>query len=64
MTLNNRRWIHTALIVAAIVCSLVSLFALFGMGVVRWTTPLNVLSLLLIYLAITTRGRASSANGS
>jgi hypothetical protein len=62
MTSNRRRWIHYGLLVAAIICSLASLFALLEVGAVRWTTPLNILSLLLIFLAIESKGPGSEVS--
>ena len=61
MISNQRRWLHQGLVVGAIVCSLVSLFAL-AEGASRWTTPLNILSIVLIVLAVKTRGQGSAAN--
>ncbi len=56
MTSQGKRWIGDGLAIAAILCSLVSLFALFGMGAPRWTTQLNALALVLIAFAARTRG--------
>jgi hypothetical protein len=55
MTSNTQRWIHNGLAAAAIICSLGSLFALVELGAARWTTPLNVLALILVALAARTR---------
>ena len=57
MTSNMRRWVHYGLVIATIICGLGSLFALVAMGATRWTTPLNVLALVLIFLAVKTHGR-------
>jgi hypothetical protein len=64
MTSNQRRWLGYGLAVAAIICSLVSLFALVRMHAPGWTTALNILSLAFILLALKTRGQGSSADGS
>jgi hypothetical protein len=64
MTSNQRRWLGYALAVAAIICSLVSLFALVRMGAPSWTIALNILSLAFILLAVKTRGQGSSVDGS
>ena len=63
MASNQRRWLHYGLAVAAIVCSVISLFALTE-GASRWTTPLNVLSIVLIVLAVKTRRQGSSSSDS
>jgi len=55
MTSEQRRRIHYALTIAAIVCSVISLFALLEMGATRWTGSLNALSVVLILLAVKTR---------
>jgi hypothetical protein len=52
MTSSKQHWIHGALAVAAIFCALASLVALFKFGATGWTTPLNVLSLLLVFVAM------------
>ena len=62
MTSNKRRSIYYGLLVSAIICSLVSLFALMKMGAPGWITSLNILSLVLILLAVKLRGQRSSTN--
>ena len=64
MTPNRRVWLHYGLASAAIMCSIVSLFALVEMGAPRWTTPLNAVSIVLVLLAVKTRGRRFDANDS
>jgi len=59
---NQMRWLHYAFVTVAIAGSLVSLFALFELGAPSWTTPLNVLSVVCILLAIRTRGSAGGRN--
>jgi L-asparagine transporter-like permease len=55
MTSTKQRWLYYGLLIAAIVCSVVQLFAIWKMGAPKWTTSLNVLSVVLIILALTTR---------
>jgi hypothetical protein len=62
MASNQRLWLYYGLVIAAIMCSLVSLFALVEMGAPRWITSLNILSIVSILLAMKMRGRGSSAN--
>ena len=62
MTSQGKRWIADGLAIAAILCSLMSLFALFGMGAPRWTTSLNAVSLMLVALAA--RARSNRLPGS
>jgi hypothetical protein len=62
MSASQRRWLHYLLSIAAIVCSAVSLFALFEMGAPSWTSSLNVLAVVLVLLAVSTRGRNSGSN--
>jgi len=64
MTSNKQRSIYYVLLVSAIICSLVSLFALVKMDAPGWITSLNALSLVLILLAVKIRGRPSGANDS
>ena len=64
MTSNQRRWLGYGLAVAAMICSLVSLFALLRMHAPGWTTALNILSLAFILLAVKTRGQGSSVDRS
>jgi len=59
---NRKRWLHYAFVTFAIVGSLVSLFALFELGVPSWTTPLNILSVVCILLAIRTRRRGADTD--
>ena len=61
MTSNQRRWLHYGLLVAAIVCTVISLVAL-AEGASRWTTPLNILSIVLIVFAVKTHRQGSSVN--
>ena len=61
MTSNQRPWLYYGLAGAAIVCSLISLFALVEMGASRWTTPLNILSIILILLAVKLRRQGPGA---
>jgi hypothetical protein len=63
MTSNQHRWLRYGLAGVAIICSLVSLFALTGMGAPTWTTALNTLSLAFVLLAVKTRGPGSSDGG-
>jgi hypothetical protein len=62
MTSNQRRWLHYGLVIAAIACSTISLFALPEMGAPRWITSLNVLSIVLILLAVRTRNQDPGIN--
>ena len=62
MTSNQRLWLYYGLVIAAIMCSLVSLFALVAMGAPRWISSLNILSIVSIFLAMKIRGRGSGAN--
>ena len=55
MTKNGQRWLYYGLLIAAMVCSVIQLLAIVKMGAPRWTTSLNVLSVVLILLALTTR---------
>jgi len=56
MTSNKQRSIYYGLLASAIICSLVSLFALVKMDAPGWITSLNALSLVLILLAVKIRG--------
>ena len=62
MTANQRRWLHYFLVIAAIICSTTSLFALFELGARSWTSSLNILAVILILLAVKTRGHGSGNN--
>jgi hypothetical protein len=62
MTPNQRRWPHHILAIAAILCSATSLFALVKLGGPRWTTSLNVLALILVFLAMKTRDDLTEAD--
>ena len=55
MTPKTKRWIHTGLCVVAILCSAASLYMLGELGTTRWTMTFNVISILLILVAIRTR---------
>jgi hypothetical protein len=57
MTPNRRPLLYDSFAIAAIICSTVSLFALLELGATRWTTSLNILSLVLILFAVRTRPR-------
>ena len=59
MTSNRRRWLYSGLLGLAILCSFTSLFALVKMGAPRGITSLNTFSLVLILIALATRGRDS-----
>jgi hypothetical protein len=59
MTSKKLMWIHYCLAIAAIVCSLVSLYGLVELGSPRWTTSVNMLALVLILLAVQARRRAA-----
>lgn len=61
MTSNMPRWVNYGLALAAIVCSVISLFALARMDGPRWTTALNILSLVLIFLAVKSRGHQAGS---
>ena len=58
----QRRWLHKSLAVAAILCSVVSLFALFELNAPRWISPLNALAVVFALLAVKTRGRGTDSN--
>ena len=64
MTSNQRLWLYYGLVIAAIMCSVASLFALVEMGAPRWITSLNILSIVSIFLAMKIRGRDSGADDS
>jgi hypothetical protein len=64
MTSSKQRWIHFGLTIAAIACSAVSLFALVELDGPRWTISLNALSIILIALAMRTRGSGSAPSTS
>ena len=55
MTTNGQRWLYYGLLIAAMICSVIQFLAIVKMGAPRWTTSLNVLSVVLILLALTTR---------
>jgi len=55
MTSTGKRWLYYGLLMAAMVCVVVQLFASVKMGAPKWTTSLNLLSVVLILLALTTR---------
>ena len=55
MTSKQRR-LGYGLAIAAIIFSVLSLFVLLEFGATHWTTPLNVLSLVLIVVAVKARG--------
>jgi len=57
MTPNRRLLLYYSFAFAAIICSIVSLFALLELGATRWTTSLNILSLVLILFAVRARPR-------
>jgi hypothetical protein len=59
MTSPRQRWLHYGLVIAAILCSSVSLFALAEMGAPRWTISLDILALIFILLAVKMRDRSS-----
>jgi hypothetical protein len=63
MTSNQRLWLYYGLVIAAIMCSLVSLFALVEMGAPRWITSLNILSIVSIFLAMKIRGGSGANDG-
>jgi len=56
---NLRLWLHCTFLAIAVAGSLVSLFALFELGAPRWTTPLNILSVVCILFALKTRHAAA-----
>jgi len=62
MSLRQKRWLHYTFVLAAIVGSVVSLYALFELGAPRWTTPLNILSVLCIFAALRLRGSAITSD--
>lgn len=63
MTSHQRRWLHYALAIAAIVCSLVSFSALLALGAPSWIGSLNVIAVVLVLLAVRIRGHGSGAGG-
>ena len=50
-----RRNLHIGVCAVAIVSSAASLYELFALGATRWTTAFNVLSIVLILMAVKTR---------
>jgi hypothetical protein len=55
MNTSHRRWLYYSLAIAAIVCSMVSLFALFELNAPSWISSLNVLAVVLVLLAVKAR---------
>ena len=62
MNTKQQRRLHDLLAIGAMLCSVISLFALFEMGAPAWISSLNVLAVILIILAIRTRGRRSDSD--
>jgi len=62
MTEIRRRWLYYALAIAAILCSVVSLFALFELDAPSWISSLNVLAVVLVLLAVKARSYGSGTN--
>jgi hypothetical protein len=63
MSSNQRHWLYYGSAVAAIVCSLLSLFALVTTGAPTWITALNILAIVLVLLALKVRSSASTQAG-
>jgi|KBSMisStaDraftv2_1062788.scaffolds.fasta_scaffold581778_2 hypothetical protein len=62
MSAIHRRWLYYSLAIAAIVCSIVSLFALFELDAPNWISSLNILAVVLVLLAIRARSHGRDAN--
>lgn len=54
MDARSKRYLHIAIAIAAIFSSVASVQELFIVGATRWTTAFNVLSLVLVLLAVKT----------
>ncbi len=52
------RWLYYVLAIAAILCSVVSLFALVAMNAPSWIGLLNVAAVVLVLLAAKMRGKS------
>ncbi len=61
MTSASNRWLYYLLAIAAILCSVVSLFALIAMNAPRWIGLLNIAAVILVLLAAKTRGKSIRA---
>ncbi len=55
MDARSKRYLHIAISAIAIFSSVASVQELFILGATRWTTAFNVLSLLLVAMALKTR---------
>ena len=62
MNASHRRWLYYSLAIAAIGCSIVSLFALFELDAPSWISSLNVLAVVLVLLAVKARSHGSDTN--
>ena len=62
MNASHRRWLYYSLAIAAIVCSIVSLFALFELDAPSWIFSLNVLAVVLVLSAVKARSHGSDTN--
>ena len=61
MTSAPNRWLYYVLAIAAILCSVASLFALIAMNAPRWIGLLNITAVILVLLAAKTRGKSIRA---